>query len=100
LEGTIKGHVVQYPCSEQGQLQTNEISWSPVQPGLECFQGWGIYLLSGQPVSGFHHPHCKKSLPYVQSKSTFFYLKTITPCHIAAGPAKEFVPIFITPFKY
>jgi len=30
------------------------------QLDLECFQGWDIYHLSGQPVPVFHHPHCKK----------------------------------------
>jgi len=55
LEGTFKGHLVQTPCSEQGH-QLHQVAQSPVQPGLECFQGWGIYHLSGQPVPVINHP--------------------------------------------
>ena len=95
LEGTLRGHLVQPPWSEQGHLQLDQVAQSPVQPDLECFRGWGIYHLSGQPVPVFHHPHCKKCLPSVQSKSTLFEFKTITPCAITTGPAKKFVPVFL-----
>jgi len=71
LEGTFRGHLAQTPCNEQGRLQLDQVAQSPVQPGLECFQGWGIYHLSGQPVPVFQHP-CKKFLPYSQSESTLF----------------------------
>jgi len=71
LEGTFKGHLTQPPCHEQEHLQLDLAAQSPVQPGLECSQGCGIDHLSGQPGPGFHHPHCKKCLPYIQSKSTF-----------------------------
>ncbi|KAK4823976.1 hypothetical protein QYF61_008595 [Mycteria americana] len=64
LEGTFKGHLVQPRCNEQGHLQLDQVAQSPVQPGLECFQGWSIYHLSGQPVPVFHHPQCKEFLPY------------------------------------
>ena len=40
LESACKGHLVQPPCSEQGPLQLNQVALSPVQPGLECCQGW------------------------------------------------------------
>jgi len=46
LEGTFRGHLVQPPCNEQGHLQPDQVAQSPVQPGLECFQGWGIDHLS------------------------------------------------------
>jgi len=59
LEGTFKGHLVQHPRNEQGHLQLHQVAQSPIQPDTECLQGWGIYHLSGQPVSVFHHPHCK-----------------------------------------
>ena len=55
LEGAIKGHLVQRPCNDQGHLQLDQVSQSPLQPDLECFQGWGICSLSGQPVPAFHH---------------------------------------------
>jgi len=70
LEGMFRGHLVQLPCSEQGHLQSHQVSQSPIQADLECFQGWGIYHLSGQPVPTFHHPLCEKLLPYIQSERT------------------------------
>ena len=36
LEGTFRGYL---SCSEQGHLQLDQVAQSPVQPGLECFQG-------------------------------------------------------------
>jgi len=42
LGRTFKGRLVQAPCSEQGHLQLGQVAQSPVQPDLECFQGWGI----------------------------------------------------------
>jgi len=66
LEGTFRGHLAQPTCSEQGHLQLDQVAQSPVQPGLECFQGWGLHYLSGQPVPVFHQPHGKKFLSYVQ----------------------------------
>ena len=63
VERTFKGRLVQPYCNEQGHLQLDQVDQNPVQPDLECFQGWGIYQLSEQPVPGFHHPHCTKFLP-------------------------------------
>jgi len=40
LEGTFKGHLVQPPCNEQGHSQLDPVAQSPVQPGLECLQGF------------------------------------------------------------
>ena len=40
LEGTFKNHLVQLLCTEQGHLQLEQIAQSPVQPDLECHQGW------------------------------------------------------------
>jgi len=56
VAGTFRGHVVQPPCSEQGLLQPDQAAESPVQPGLEWFQGWGISHTSGQLVPIFHSP--------------------------------------------
>ncbi|KAK4823325.1 LOW QUALITY PROTEIN: hypothetical protein QYF61_000927 [Mycteria americana] len=50
LEGTFTGHLVQPPLQEQGHLQLDQVARSPIQPDLECFQGWGLHYLSGQPV--------------------------------------------------
>jgi len=40
----------------------------PTWPGMVPGMG-GISHLPGQPGPGFHHPHSKKFLPYIQSKS-------------------------------
>ena len=65
LEGTFKGHLVQSHCKQQGHLQLGQVAQSPIQPDFECFQGWGIYHLSGQPVLVLHHPQNKEFLPYI-----------------------------------
>ena len=72
VEGTFRGHLAQAPCSEQGHLALDQVAQSPIQPGIECLQGWGIEHLSGQPVPVFHHHHGKKFVPYIQSESTLF----------------------------
>jgi len=36
LEGTLKGHLVQLPCNEQGHAQLNRAAQGLIQPGLEC----------------------------------------------------------------
>jgi len=63
-EGTFESHPVQPPCHEQGHLQPDQVAQSPVQPGLGCFQGWGISHPYGQPLPGFHHPHRKQFLSH------------------------------------
>jgi len=71
LEGSFKGCLDQPSCNKQGHLQLGQVARSPVQPGLECFQGWGNDHLSGKPGPGFCHSHCKK-LIYIQSESALF----------------------------
>ena len=41
-------------CCGLGYLPLDQISWWPIQPGLECLQGWGIHNFSGQPVTVPH----------------------------------------------
>ena len=53
LGGTFEGHPVHSPCSEQGHLQLDQGAQSPVQPGLEYFQGWGISHSLGNLCQGF-----------------------------------------------
>jgi len=76
LEGTAKGHRAQPHYHEQGHLQTDQVAQSPVQPGLECFQGWGIEHLCGQPVPVFHHPWLSSEL---------LTLNTLNGCSEARG---------------
>jgi len=63
LKGASRGRLVQPPCNEQGHPQLDQVAQSPIQPDLECSQGWDIYHLSVQSVSVPHHPHCKKYVP-------------------------------------
>jgi len=46
----------QPPCYVQGRQPPDQAAQSHIQPGLECFQGWGIHSLLGQPVPVCHHP--------------------------------------------
>ena len=89
LEATLKGHLVPLPCSEQGHLQLHQIAQTPIQPDLECLQGWGFHHLSGQCVSMPHHSHCRRLFPYIQPKFTLFRSETISPCPITSDSAKE-----------
>ena len=85
LEGTLKITQFQIPCHGQGYLPLDQVAQSPIQPDLEHFQGWSIHNFSGQPLPLSRHPHHEKFLPYVQSKSTLFQLKTVAPCSVTTG---------------
>jgi len=85
----------------QGHVLVDQIVQSLVQLDLEHFQGWDTHNFSGKPVPVSCHPHCRKCLPYVQSKSTLFQFKTITPCLIPRDPGKKSLSVFlISPVKY
>ena len=67
----------------------------PHQPGLECFQGWGLHYLSGQPVQCFTTLMVKKfflisnlNLCSLSLKPLFLVLSTTTV------PAENIFPIF------
>jgi len=101
LEGTVKGHLVQLPCSEQGHAQLNQVAQGLIQPHLESLQGWGINHISRQFVPVPHQPHCKSLFPYIQPKSPLFELEAISPCSVNTDSAKESVPFFLMPlFRY
>lgn len=40
LEETFKGHLTQPPCNEQGHLQKDQVTQSPLQLDLEYFLSW------------------------------------------------------------
>ena len=65
LEGTLKITWIQPPCHEQGHLPLDQVAQSPIQPGLQHFQGGGIHSFSGQHLSVPYNTHSKKFLPYV-----------------------------------
>jgi len=39
----LKAHLIPTPSLDQA-------AHGPIQPGFECFQGWGIHSFSGQPI--------------------------------------------------
>jgi len=43
-----KDHPVPNPCHGQGHLPPDQIAQSPIQPGLEHLQGFGIHGFSGK----------------------------------------------------
>jgi len=95
LEKTIRNHLAQTPFSEQGYLQLDQVAQSPVQPGLECFQGWGIHHLSGQPVPVFHHPYCKIFLPISSLNLPSLGLKQLLLVFLQHALLKIFFPSFL-----
>jgi len=63
----LKDHLVPTPspCHEQGHLSLDQVAQSPVQPGLEHFQGGGTHGFSGQPVPVPHHPQSEGFPSYI-----------------------------------
>jgi len=55
----LKAHPFPIPCHGQGHLPPHHVAQSPIQPGLEHLQGWGIHSFSGQPGPG---PHCRSEV--------------------------------------
>jgi len=93
MEGALKRHLIQLPCSEQGYLQRDQVAQSPVQLDLECFQWLGIHHQYGQPVPVPHYSYCRK-LPYIQSECPLFQFETISLCSV------KFVFISFVFFSY
>ena len=60
----FKDHPVPTPSHGQGgqplHQALDQTAQSPIQPGLEHFQGWGIHSFSGQLLPARHHPLSKK----------------------------------------
>ena len=48
LEETLKSHLAQLPCDEQGRLQLGQGAQNQVQPDLECLQGQGTTTFLGK----------------------------------------------------
>jgi len=95
LEGTLRGHLVQLPCNEQGHLQFHQVNQSPIQPDLECLQGWDI----NHPTLGNMFQCCTtliiKNFFLISSLNLPFYLETLSPCSVAEDPNTEFIPLFL-----
>ena len=59
----LKDHPVPCPYHGQGCHPPDQAAQSPIQPGLEYFQGRGTHNLSGKLVLVPHHPLSEKLLP-------------------------------------
>ena len=61
----LEDHRVPTLCHRQGHLPLDQVAHSPIQPGLEYFQGGGTDNLAGQPVPVSHYPHSEEFLPFI-----------------------------------
>ena len=55
----LSDHLVPTPCHRQGHLPLDQVVHSPIQPGLECFQGGGIQSLYAQKIHRLWGYVCK-----------------------------------------
>lgn len=68
VEKDLRHHPLATPWQGQGHLPADQAAESPIHPGPEHFQGWGIHSFSVLwPVP--HHPHSKGFPPNVLHKS-------------------------------
>ena len=92
FEGTLKGHLVQLPCNEQGQL--NQVAQSLVHPDLDCLQlsttslGNMFQCLTTLIVKSFF-------LIYNVNLPSFSLKLFISPCPVTTDSAKEPVPFLL-----
>lgn len=51
VEGVLEIIQLQPLCHGKGHLSLSQVALSPIQAGLEYFQGWDSHSFSGQPVT-------------------------------------------------
>ena len=101
MEGTFRGHLAQSPCSEQGHLQQDQAAQNPVQPDLQCFQGWGLHYLSRQPLPVFYYPYFKIFFLISSLNLPSLSLKPLLLVLLQQALLKIFFPSFLQdPFRY
>ena len=76
---------------EHGQVcqPLDQAVQSPIQPGLEYLQGWGIHNFSGQAVPVLHHLMSRKFPTSMQSKSLLIQIKIILLCPVTIRMCKK-----------
>ena len=74
--GGLKNHLAPTLLCERGHLPLDQVAQSPIQPGLEHFQGAGIHNFSRQLVPVPHNTHGKEFL-MSNLKLPSFSLKTL-----------------------
>ena len=67
----LEGNLQPIQCHPLGHLPLSQAAPSPIQPGLEHFQGWGNHSFSGHPVPGPPHSHKEKFLKYIQGSPRY-----------------------------
>lgn len=77
VERDLEDHPLPPLYHEQEHFPLGQVAPSPVQPGLECFQGWGCHNFSGEPVPGPHHPLKVALLSYIQSNPALWQCEAI-----------------------
>jgi len=65
VEKDLEDHLVSIPYYVQGHQPLDQAAQSHIQPGFECFQGWGIHNILEQTVPVCHHPLCEKLPPNI-----------------------------------
>jgi len=70
LKGSLKGQLVQLPCSEKGHLQLSQVAHSPVQSDLECLHHLSQSLL--ESVLQFSFSAYKESMwSFIQTQREY-----------------------------
>lgn len=87
----IKAHPGPTPASISRESALEQAIPSPIQAGLEHFQGQGIHSFSRQPVLVSHHTHRKEFLCIISS----FQFESITPCPSTISPRKKSLSSFL-----
>ena len=83
LEGTLKGHLVQLPCNEQGQLQLHQVLTAPYSLSMAvCRDGAATTSLSN-PFQYFTTLTVKKII-----KKTYTRTFSLYPGHISSFQLK------------
>ncbi|KAK4808149.1 hypothetical protein QYF61_000129 [Mycteria americana] len=90
----LKDHRVPPPCHGQGCLPLEQAAQSPIQPGLEHFQGWGIHNFSGNLFQCLTALIVKNFFLISNLNLTFFQFKAITPCPITTCPCQKSLSSF------
>lgn len=80
----VKDHLLPISLPWAGTPGTRQVVQSPIQSGLEHFQGFSVYSFSGQTISVSYHLSISSLC-----KSTLFQFKTITHCPTNKGPCKK-----------
>lgn len=60
-----KDHLVKPPCHRQGQMPLDQAAHSPIQPGLQHFQGWGIHNFPSAPQLCQLWIHCASAASWL-----------------------------------